>query len=82
MKVIDTVPGERSLHKIHRYGIKSKIRGLIRSFLTNRSYFVMTNGCISELVNVKSCIVPKIYLFHSYVKKMRDFYALLPPGSS
>ena len=55
MKTFDTVPHDRFLYKISRYGIKDPLHGWIISFFSNMSQCVMI-GCKSESVPVTSGI--------------------------
>ena len=53
-KAFDTVPHQRLLQKIDYYGIRSKTKGWIRTWLTTRNQRVVVDGEASETVHVES----------------------------
>jgi hypothetical protein len=55
-KAFDSVPHERLLNKLSAYGIRGKVLGWIRNFLTNRKQRVAINGQKSAEVIVTSGI--------------------------
>ena len=57
-KAFDTVSHSILLKKLHAYGIRGDMLELCKSYLTDRSQFVMYNGAKSDLKSVK-CGVPQ-----------------------
>ena len=53
-KAFDSVPHERLLYKLKKYGIRGTLLELYRNFLTNRRQRVVVRGTYSEWSNVKS----------------------------
>jgi hypothetical protein len=56
-KAFDKVPHERLLSKLEHYGIKGKLHGWFKSFLTGRTQQVVYGGSQSEPTNVLSGVI-------------------------
>ena len=53
-KAFDTVPRQRLLQKLNKYGIRNHTLNWISSFLTNRTHHVVVNGSTSNVESVLS----------------------------
>ena len=53
-KAFDTVPHQRLLQKLRKYGIRNHTLNWISSFLTNRTHHVVVNGSTSNTESVLS----------------------------
>ena len=53
-KAFDTVPHQRLLQKLNKYGIRNHTLNWISSFLTNRTHHVVVNGSTSNVESVLS----------------------------
>ena len=53
-KAFDTVPHQRLLQKLRKYGIRNHTLNWISSFLTNRTHHVVVNGSTSNIESVLS----------------------------
>ena len=67
----DRVNHQRILYKLSSVGIGGCVLSVLTQFLSNRSQYVLVDGCDSKLVNVVSggtVVVPSVHLgtfFHS-----------------
>ena len=50
----DSVNHQGLLYKLESVGIGGSVLSLFRQFLSNRSHYLLVNGCCSKLVNVVS----------------------------
>ena len=57
-KAFDKVPHKRLLQKLHGYGIRGKIHGWVKEFLSGREQQVIVNGSKSAWINNTSRIPP------------------------
>ena len=53
-KAFDTVPHQRLLQKLNKYGMRKRTLNWISSFLTNRTHHVVVNGSTSNVESVLS----------------------------
>ena len=69
-KAFDTVPHDRLLQKLDKYGIRGPLHDWLRSFLTERSMQVVVEGCSSNQTSVDSGVPqgtvlgPLLFLCH------------------
>ena len=56
-KAFDTVPHQRLLQKLRKYGIRNHTLNGISSFLTNRTHHVVVNGSTSNIESVLSGVL-------------------------
>ena len=69
-KAFDTVPHDRLLLKLHKYGIRGPIHDWLTSFLTERNMQVVVEGCCSDQTSVDSGVPqgtvlgPLLFLCH------------------
>ena len=75
-KAFDSVPHQRLVHKLSKYGIQGKLNGWLHAFLANRSQRVILNGSPSKWTQVISVVPqgtilgPILFLF--YVNDLPD----------